>query len=47
VHGEKDMKSRKHHCLVDCITLKQKYAYTIPFDDVVVELSLTEIVKKY
>lgn len=39
---EKNFRTRTHRCLVDCATLKQKYAYTIPYDRAVVELSLCD-----
>ena len=39
---EKNFRTRTHRCLVDCATLKEKYAYTIPYDRAVVELSLCD-----
>lgn len=40
--GEKrDYRKRVHPCIVDCKTLAEKFGYTIPFDQAVVELSFS------
>ena len=41
--AKKCYRKRIHPCIVDCETLADKFGYTIPFDQAVVELSFSDV----
>lgn len=40
---KKDLRKRLHPCIVDCKTLSEKFGYTIPFDQTMVEVSFGDM----